>query len=169
MKKIMCLIAICSLFANCKKESADPAPPPTPTYTKVDVVSLTVTAFPGTDAAGNTWDNPLIDSPDPDTYFSINDAAGNPLIISSTQWNLTVLQVPLKWNFTPKWPVPNFNATYMVNLWDDDSNINNPDDLMGTVIALSPSNLVSQGYPTTSDLVSTNNKFKATLTLNWHN
>lgn len=166
-------LLLSSILFSCSKSSPDS--PSKPSYTKCDVVSVSITSIPFTNPYGNQWDalEPT-DNPAPDTYFTIDNEQNAVLIKSTTLWNVTNASLPISLTYTPTFTFPDYNGVYSFQVWNDNSNgTGRQDNLMSTISNLSPVIMATKGngYPTTvtNNSQSSTNNFNIIITLYWHN
>jgi hypothetical protein len=179
-KQFLAVTLLTFAFFSCSKEKTTTTggtnQPPV-SYSALEITSVKITAMPFTDPSGDTWDNSApLDNPWPDLYFTFNDQNNSyaTLFTSNTVFNVTPTQIPYTWTLSSPYEVPNFNGTYAITLWDDDSNVSltnshSGDDIIDGINNLSPANLVAAGYPATDNIISTDGKLLITLGLHWHN
>lgn len=133
MKNLLKKIAMLSfaiLMLGCSEDS-DTSSPTEVAKTKVKITAIWVQTIPSSNGI-LYWDSPINL---PDIYIKCYDEIGNLAEISSTLWNFTpTTDNPFTVSFTTPITTTDLTNTILkVQVWDDDSDVSNPDDKIGEV------------------------------------
>lgn len=135
-------------------------------FTKVKITKVTVVNIPFTKPGGTSgWD---LDGTGPDIYFQIQDVSSNVLFnagASSRYNDITPSTLPIAWNLTTPFEIPNLGASRYIQLIDYDFGTSNDD--MGYV-GFQMSNYTSGANPYPSTVTNTQNGITVTLNLTWY-
>ena len=136
----------------------------TPRIVYVDTIWLL--SFPPTKPNGDPWDP--FNGP-PDVYANIVDSVGIIRCQTNLLANVALGDLPVYWNSFPIYaeiniPISNWDKTYFVDLWDDDTGILE-NDYMGITGGFKVNQLTD--YPAEVELHNAIGNLKVTLVLRW--
>lgn len=165
MKAKMIIVASCVFalsIASCKKK-VDPVDPvdPNPHYANVKITKVRVEEMPFVDGTGAGWDP----NDGPDVKFTLYQA-GTSVVKSDIKKDVVSANLPLEWNLSQAYVINNFDTEYQIKVEDDDTDLLNPDDLIGAYTF--KANGYTSGYPA-SIVLSGNNGLKVVLYVQWYN